>query len=116
MSWRSSFLYLSVGASDLGILADSLGVAHTTFGKLMSVHTFSLYALMKQSRKLERAYQQQNWDEFQRLDPILMGCIKKASEDPFRNPAELLTEIKSVVSLYRQMTALSQREFLLPHQ
>ncbi len=82
----------------------------------MSVHTLSLHALVQERRKLDRAYHQQNWDEFQRLDPILMACIKTASEDPFRDAAALLKEIKRVVRLYRQMTALSQREFLLPHQ
>jgi len=82
----------------------------------MSVHTLSLYALMQERRRLDRAYHQQDWDEFTRLDPILMACIKKASDDPHRNAAALLREIKQVVGLYRKMTSLSQREFLLPHQ
>jgi len=82
----------------------------------MSVHTLSLYALIQERRKLERAYHQQDWDEFARLDPVLMACIKTASEDPHRTASALLKEIKRVVGLYREMTALSQREFLLPNQ
>lgn len=82
----------------------------------MSVLTLSLYALKQERRKLERAYHQHDWDEFSRLDPVLMACIKTASEDPYRNAAGLLKEVKRVVGLYREMTALSQRELLLPHQ
>lgn len=64
---------------------------------------FSQLQLCRQRKSLSDALASRDWDSIKRLDQSLIDSVNSAADDPGRDMATLLKELKVVVGLYRDI-------------
>lgn len=66
----------------------------------------SQMVLMRKRKELCRLVEAHKWSEVSAMERELFNDINKAVQDPNRSPKELLTELGSVISVYKELSAL----------
>ncbi len=69
----------------------------------MSVIPSTQLRLARERRQFKRLVDEQCWDKLLQQDRELMKAVSSASEDPERDLELLLSEMKTVVSNYRNL-------------
>ncbi|ODS24716.1 hypothetical protein AB835_02270 [Candidatus Endobugula sertula] len=72
----------------------------------MTVIPASQMLLMRKRRHLCGLMKEQRWDEVSLIEGELFNEINTAVQDPQRSPKELLAELRSVISVYKELSAL----------
>jgi hypothetical protein len=62
--------------------------------------------LMRKRKKLYQLMKEHKWDEVSAIELELYEDINRAVQDPDRSSKELLAELGSVISVYKELTTL----------
>lgn len=74
----------------------------------MSVIPSSQLSLMRKRRQLKELMEAGQWDQVLKLESDLFAEVDIAAQDPERAPRELLSELGSVIRVYRELSDLCQ--------
>lgn len=74
----------------------------------MSIIPSSQLSLMRKRRKLKTLMEAGEWSKVIELESELFSEIDTATQDPDRSPKELLSELGSVIRVYRELSDLCQ--------
>lgn len=66
----------------------------------------SQMVLMRKRKELCQLIQENKWSEVSDMERELFNDINRAVQDPNRSPKELLAELGSVISVYKELSAL----------
>jgi N-methylhydantoinase B/oxoprolinase/acetone carboxylase alpha subunit len=66
----------------------------------------SQMVLMRKRKELCQLIQDNKWNEVSEMERELFNDINRAVQDPERSPKELLAELGSVISVYKELSAL----------
>jgi hypothetical protein len=66
----------------------------------------SQLVLMRKRKKLYQLMKEHKWDEVSAIELELYEDINRAVQDPDRSSKELLAELGSVISVYKELTTL----------
>jgi hypothetical protein len=66
----------------------------------------SQMVLMRKRKELYQLMEESKWDEVSAMEKQLFNDINEAVKDPQRSPKELLSELSSVIGLYKELSAL----------
>lgn len=69
----------------------------------------SQLVLMRKRRELHQLIKAHRWEDVSKIERELFHDINMAAEDPKRSPKELLAELSSVISLYKELSALCRQ-------
>jgi|GEM_PF-3770326 len=69
----------------------------------MAVIPSSHMQLVRARHKLSRALESQDWTVIGQLDKHLGEALTKAAEDPSRDALCLMSELKDIIGLYRDL-------------
>lgn len=72
----------------------------------MAVIPESHLNLVRKRKEFQQLLNYCQWQDITSQEKQLFGLINKAVEDPARSPKELLTELGSVISLYKELSIL----------
>ncbi|MGH1487426.1 MAG: hypothetical protein ACRBCI_14525 [Cellvibrionaceae bacterium] len=72
----------------------------------MSVIPSSQLSLMRKRRQLKELMEAGQWDKVLELESDLFTEIDIAAQDPQRSPKELLSELGSVIRVYRELSGM----------
>jgi hypothetical protein len=70
----------------------------------MSLIPSSQLSLMRKRRQLKELMEAGQWSEVLELESDLFTEIDLAAQDPQRSPKELLSELGSVIRVYRELS------------
>lgn len=66
----------------------------------------SQLALMRKRKELHELMKENRWDEVSAMEKQLFNDINHAVQDAQRSPKELLSELGSVIAVYKELSAL----------
>lgn len=69
----------------------------------MSLISSSHLSLVRARKELEKAFDENRWDELKDLDKSLGASLNQAFDDKQRDPTSLVHELEKVLSLYASM-------------